>query len=354
MKSSRRRIALVMVVSALAAGTAPALAQAPSDDGAGLEHDAQHALSAGANVTSTDWTLVLERPDGGIPFVMAFDAYLPHVAYVSNTRAVHVTWSFGRGWKPSRAEEEQGAGVVVTDPNLPGTAYVSLGATLHVTRNAGLSFHPVGQASGISAVSPGNSNVLWAADMRGLFKSSDRGRTWSLSTRELANAEVVANSQRDVYAAPFGDRLYRTRDGGQTWSPGSRAGFWEVNRFAVDPGNHEVVYAVGWVGRPDTNPGLTKSVDGGETWSPASVELLGRSPSHVAVGAGGRVYVVDGETILVSMDGGASFTSSTDGIETNAISRVFPHPLLRCVVYALTDLGVYRSINGAGTCERDQ
>jgi hypothetical protein len=352
MRQSRCRHALVSFLLLLM-GCADAPSEEQTDRPA--EKTAEVEVQTEALQTSSPWTLVLQSNERGTTnSLIAFDAYLPNVAYLSTTSDLFVTWSFGRHWALATAEgAAQRVGAPVTDPNRPGTAYVMLDGSLHVTRNAGVTLRELGPAPGISAVSPGNASVLWAVDPRGLHKSVDRGRAWTVSNPELRYASIVANSALDVYAASFSERLYRTRDGGLTWELGTTAGFWELNYFAVVPRDHDTLFAVGWVGSPPWGPGLTKSVDGGETWTAASVDLVGQVVHRVTVGADGRVYILKGDGIFVSTDGGARFTHApSDGFGTSVIFNVVAHPRLPCVVYAMTAAGLFLSVNGAGTCGR--
>jgi len=172
------------------------------------------------------------------------------------------------------------------------------------TINAGTTFTPLFSrekviSMGDIAIAPSNPDVLYAGtgeeDSRnsispggGLYKSTDAGKTWTLTGLEATQAigrVVVHPTNPDVvYVAALGHiwgpnkerGLYKTTDGGATWALvkfiSNRAGFVDV---AMDPSNPEVLYAASWerVRGPyflrSGGPGsaLWKTVDGGGTWT---------------------------------------------------------------------------------------
>jgi photosystem II stability/assembly factor-like uncharacterized protein len=165
--------------------------------------------------------------------------------------------------------------------------------------------------------------------------------------------------------------VYRTTDGGKSWTKtldrGPEAGAIDL---AADPTNPNLVYATLWsMHRPPwsqyppvqgTGSGLFRSEDGGRTWSPVTG---GGFPSRdvgrigVAVAPGGeRVYaIVDaGEEggLYRSDDGGSTWRRVSDDARVTArgwyFGRVFLDPGDPDVVY-LPKVGLYRSTDGGST-----
>ena len=118
-------------------------------------------------------------------------------------------------------------------------------------------------------------NAAWNGTGGGIFKSIDNGKTWRQLAGGLPDAIIQANlaiapslTQRLVasVATPSGVNLYRSDDGGDSWSiatkdtrPASRIGGGDLSVPRFDPKNPDVVYVattVSW-----------KSTDGGKTWS---------------------------------------------------------------------------------------
>ncbi|NJD19850.1 MAG: hypothetical protein FIA95_11285 [Gemmatimonadetes bacterium] len=149
------------------------------------------------------------------------------------------------------------------------------------------------------AIAPSDTNQVWIGtgeeDSRnsispggGVFKSTDGGMTWSFKglkeTQPVGRIVVHPTAPNVVYVAALGaiwnsnpERgLYRTKDGGETWqlvkSISDKAGFVDV---ILDPRDPRVVWASSWerVRGPwflqSGGPGsaLWKSTDGGDTWA---------------------------------------------------------------------------------------
>src|SRR6266513_1424479 len=172
------------------------------------------------------------------------------------------------------------------------------------TTNGGTTWESVfdqqGAASiGDIAVAPSNANVIWvgtgeANNQRssswgdGIYKSENGGKTWTnmgLKKSEHIGRVIVHPTNPEIVfvaaAGPLwgagGDRgLFRTTDGGRTWKNvkniDTHTGFTDV---IFDPTNPDVIYAASFQRerRPYTyvgggpGSGLWKSIDGGDTWT---------------------------------------------------------------------------------------
>jgi photosystem II stability/assembly factor-like uncharacterized protein len=161
---------------------------------------------------------------------------------------------------------------------------------------------------------------------RGLYKTTDGGKTWSkiLNVSENTGITTLVQDPRDpdvMLAAAYMRRrhvytivnggpesaLYRTTDGGKTWSK-VRAGLPSVELgrigLAMAPTDPSTIYAM--VEAADKQGGVFRSTDGGVTWEKRnSYDEQGQYYSHVVVDPANkdRVYVMN-VFILVSDDGG--------------------------------------------------
>lgn len=152
---------------------------------------------------------------------------------------------------------------------------------------------------GALAVAPSDPNVVWVgtgeANPRndvsfgnGVYWSGDGGSTWSHrgldDSRHIARIVVDPQHPGTAYAAALGHvfgpnaerGIFRTRDGGLTWSKvlfvNDDTGASDV---AFDPANPRVLYAGMWEVRREawwltsggSHGGLFKSLDGGEHWT---------------------------------------------------------------------------------------
>ena len=189
-------------------------------------------------------------------------------------------------------------------PGDPSTFYVG-GANggIFKTTNGGTTFKPIFDnqpviSIGAIALAPSNPNIVYvgsgegnprndASIGNGLYRSNDGGDTWTHlgldDTDQITRVVIDPRNPDIVYVAALGHEwgptenrgLYKTTDGGKTWKKilykDQQTGCSDVD---IDPTNSDVVYAGMWtyLRRPwhfDSGGGETavyKSVDGGATW----------------------------------------------------------------------------------------
>ena len=199
------------------------------------------------------------------------------------------------------------AGRVTDVEAVPGNPKVFYVATatggIWKTINAGTMFFPVFDreriiSMGDIALAPSNPDIIYAGtgeeDSRnsispggGVYKSTDGGRTWTFvgleATQQIGRIVVDPTDPNVVYVAALGHAwnsnpergLYKSTDGGASWKlvkfVSDKAGFVDV---AMDPKDHNTLYASSWErvrgpyflrsGGPGS--GLWKSTDAGATW----------------------------------------------------------------------------------------
>ena len=125
-----------------------------------------------------------------------------------------------------------------------------------------------------------NPNTIWAATTSGTYKSLDNGATWN-KVHEVIMANDLIISQLDtnivvVACGNFsseGHGIYRTTDGGETWTqktenlPSTFAG---KAQLAINQSSSNIMYAsIGngfSVNAPDNKSWLCRSEDSGENW----------------------------------------------------------------------------------------
>ena len=141
------------------------------------------------------------------------------------------------------------------------------------------------------AVHPDDVRVIYVATASGgLWKSTNAGTTWdsifehqsTVSMGDVAlapgNPDIVwvgTGEQNNVRSSQFGDGVYRSDDGGETWQHMGLEGSRHVGRILIHPEDPDIVYvaALGSLWGPNPERGLYKTSDGGETWT----KLLGPS-----------------------------------------------------------------------------
>jgi len=131
----------------------------------------------------------------------------------------------------------------------------------------------------------------------GLWKTSDGGTTWtpvsdSFFRTSSVGAVAVSESNPDVVYAGMGetqlrgnviqgDGVYRSSDGGKTWEHRGLADTRAIARIRVHPANPDVVYAAAFGDpyAPSASRGVFRSRDAGKSWE----KVLFRDPRAGAV-----------------------------------------------------------------------
>ncbi len=134
------------------------------------------------------------------------------------------------------------------------------------------------------AVNPNNYSEYYVASASGhIWKTSNNGTTWSpifdnygaysmgCLTLDPNNSQVIwagtgeNNHQR---ALGYGNGVYKSEDGGDSWTNMGLKDSRQIGMIAIDPNNSNIVYvaAEGSVWGPGGDRGLYKTTDGGATW----------------------------------------------------------------------------------------
>jgi photosystem II stability/assembly factor-like uncharacterized protein len=210
---------------------------------------------------------------------------------------------------------------------------------------------PTNQAGRVSVIVgvPGDSSTFYVAGANGgVFKTTNAGTTWKpifdgqnvLSIGEIALAPsnpniiyVGTGEENPRNNASFGDGVYRSNDGGETWTHVGLEDSDRIARIRIDSRNPDVVYAcaLGHEWGPNEQRGVFKSTDGGKNWQKILYKdtLTGCSDIDVNPNNSNEIYAGmytylrqawhlrsgGGETALYkSVDGGATWKKLTNGI----------------------------------------
>ena len=181
------------------------------------------------------------------------------------------------------------------------------------------------QAGSISkvAVNPLHPSILLAgANAYGLFKSSDRGHTWSKtsgSSMGVAYGLAFNPTNPDVAFVATGNGLYETIDGAHTWQLEKRGihGVVDFRSVAVDPRDGTNIIAASHGGD------IYRSADGGTSWT-LSGSASGFPAYAIAFDPAreGHVIIGDNHGIVLSDDHGAKWkaASALQGQEVDVLA----------------------------------
>jgi photosystem II stability/assembly factor-like uncharacterized protein len=234
------------------------------------------ALEEESPFASLDWRAVGPKMAGGRVEAIAVPQGQPSTVYVGiGSGNVWKTTNNGLTWTPVfEKESSPSIGDIAVAPANPDIVWVGTGET-----------------------EPRHSGYSYAGT--GVFKSNDGGRTWTnMGLHESHHIGKIVIDPRDpdtVYVAAIGafwsaggERgVFKTSDGGRTWrkslDTGDRTG---VVDLVADPADSRILYAAAWQTVTGPESAIYKSTDAGRTWRRLSNGLpagpLGRIGLDVA------------------------------------------------------------------------
>jgi photosystem II stability/assembly factor-like uncharacterized protein len=223
------------------------------------------------------------------------------------------------------------------------------------TTNAGISFTPVFDAEGSFSIGTvtidaRNPNVVW------------------VGTGENNVQRVVA----------YGDGIYKSVDGGKSWTNMGLKESEHISRIVVDPRNSDIVYvaAQGPLFRKGGDRGVYKTTDGGRNWTRIlsvddwtganDIQMDPRNPDVLVATTwqrNRRVFAFiaggPGSAVYRSVDGGRTWNKSQSGFPSEELGRIGLSWSLADpnIVYAVADAangkgGFFRSRDAGASWER--
>ncbi|HVY36401.1 MAG TPA: hypothetical protein VHM31_00645, partial [Polyangia bacterium] len=265
----------------------------------------------------------------GMPSECGNTSYLashPSTDMLITTVAKHGLWASTDGgtswkqlWPAAGAQQITNRGSsMVFDPDHPDTFWESgiyNGPGVYRTTDDGATFVALGDAHHIDSVSVDLSDPQRLTLLAGgheqkntLYRSADGGATWTnvganlpAGTNFCTNALVIDKNVHLVGCSGYAggtDGVFRTTDGGKTWTATTTASAASLPLWAADGTIYwSLIY----------DHGLIKSTDQGRTWTQtvqAGVLKTGR-PLELP---DGRIVAAGPKTLMISTDKGASFT----------------------------------------------
>src|SRR5579862_1078417 len=276
------------------AGTGEADIRQDFDTGDGVYKTSNGGKSwsyAGLRDTHMIAKLVVNPRDPNVVYA----ASMGHVFKANAERGIFKTTDGGATWRKVLFVDDQTGGVDLSmDAHNPKVLYAAMwqaqrqpwkltsggpGSGLYKTTDGGTHWQKIstnpGFATGILgkigvSVAPTNSRIVYAivqAREGGVFRSNDAGATWKRVNSEWKlrqrafyyTAIFVDPTNAEVAYAPNVDAVYKTKNGGKTWS-GLETPHGDNHIVWVNPRNSKIILV-------GDDGGGTVSVDGGDTWS---------------------------------------------------------------------------------------
>ena len=318
-----------------------------------------------------------------MPAQAPLDAQAPRTASATAARPAKapmmasVDSTLFRGLKYRLAGHTRGGRVTTVTgvPSQPKTFYMGVASGgVFRTTNGGESWEPITDGKlplgsiGSIAVAESNPNIIYVgtgsdgvrsnvSTGHGIYRTLDGGKSWSYlglyAIGQVGAVRIHPTNPDIAWVAAYGDifkpnpdrGIYKTTDGGKSWKKtlymNDSTGAMDVE---LQPGNPNVVYA--WMNRIERKPwtiisgsragGFYKSTDGGETWTAGSkglpTGLIGKGNLGVTAANPQRIYA------LVEALPGAGLYRSDDAGATWALMNTNPGLTQRPFYY--TTLGV--------------
>ncbi len=234
-------------------------------------------------------------------------------------------------------------------------------------------------------------NVLFiGVNNGGVWKTTDYGHTWKpifddQPTGSVGCLAVAQSRPETIYVGSgeglqrpdlsVGDGVYKTTDGGKTWTNTGLKDGYQIADICVDPKNPDRAFAavLGHPYGPNETRGLFRTLDGGKTWKNVLYRGVDTGAVEVALDPTNPKTVYcslwaarqapwengawQGKTsgLFKSTDGGATWKPLTRGLPTpeQGLGRigftVFDKNRLYATVDATTNAGIYRSDDGGNS-----
>ncbi|MEP7344049.1 MAG: hypothetical protein ABI877_02220, partial [Gemmatimonadaceae bacterium] len=213
-----------------------------------------------------------------------------------------------------------------------------------------------GRIDDIEAVESRPSTIFVGSAGGGLWRSTNNGVTWStefdrfggsISIGDVAIAPsdpnivwVGSGEANSRQSSTWGDGVYRSLDGGTTWTHMGLRDTQAIGRIVIHPQDPNLVFvaALGHLWGPNAERGLYRTKDGGRTWQRVLAGDDNTGVVDVALDADGRtVYAATyqrqrrgfgfvgggpGSALWRSLDGGDSWEKLKSGLPSGPTGRI--------------------------------
>jgi photosystem II stability/assembly factor-like uncharacterized protein len=280
------------------------------------------------------------------------------------------------------ADKKDKPGAGLNEATLKGLQWRGIGPAMTAGRIADIAINHADRSTWYVGVGSG-----------GVWKTENRGTTWtpvfdSQGSYSIGCISIDPNNPETIWVGTgenvsgrhvgYGDGIYRSLDGGKSWSNMGLKDSQHIGMIAIDPRDSNVIYvaAQGPLWSAGGERGLYKTVDGGKTWSLilSSGEYTGANEVHLDPRNPDVIYASLHQrfrNVAALMDGGpeSGIHKSTDGGETwRELKNGIPSedkgkiglsisPVDPDVVYATIELsqrsgGLWRSLDAGASWEK--
>ncbi|MEY2963293.1 MAG: hypothetical protein RL754_554 [Bacteroidota bacterium] len=243
---------------------------------------------------------------------------------------------------------------IAVNPNNAAEMYLALASGgVWKTVNNGTTWNPVlenegSYSMGCVSIDPNNTNRIWVGSGEnnnqrsvaygdGVYRSDDGGKSWTnVGLKESEHIGMIAIDPRDgdhVWVAAYGPLwskggergVYETKDGGKNWSLklsiSEHTGFNEIH---LDPRNPDVMYATSHQRRRHVYTYLSggpesaiyQSIDGGNNWQKLTSGLPGGDVGRIGM----DISPVNPDVLYATIEGHGMYSSKDRGASWTKVS----------------------------------
>lgn len=258
----------------------------------------------------------------------------------------------GESWNVVRNSPSTDVGAIKVDPYDSKRIYVSVygfddeSNDIWMTKDGGISWNRIFGGRGYPApaaeIDPVDLRTVYVGvGPAFIYRSSDRGETWERITTPPAtypyflNALAIAPSNDSVLYAAYVSGLFKSTDKGTSWTKlPLDPGHWGISCVAVDPHDLNIVYATVF-SRGLPPGGVFKSTDGGMTWEEknngldnmkwdiSSLLISSKEPSTVFLGTYTAKGTNDTVGVFRTTNSATSWVPFDDGLPGGIYSLAF-------------------------------
>lgn len=198
---------------------------------------------------------------------------------------------------------------------------------------------------GAQALAVIDTNIYAGTFVSGIFRSSDKGKSWSAVNSGLTGEALYITgliaSGKNLFAGTWGGGAYRSTNNGASWTAVNNGITTHVHCFADSPNGMggTNLFAGTYFGE-----GVYLSTDNGSSWTVVSLGLTTKNVRTLAVspnGSGGiNLFAgTDGGGVFLSTNNGTSWTSVNTGLTSFVVNGLF---VSGSYLFAGTNNGIWR------------
>jgi photosystem II stability/assembly factor-like uncharacterized protein len=264
---------------------------------------------------------------------LVFDPQNSRTLYASTIGRLYRTTDGGTSWQELEVDDYfiDGNTLIAVDPHDSQTLYYANQSYVYQSTDGGAKWQTVKSVeecpaqiytTGSFVGHPSKSGVLYASEwdtpscQKGIYRSSDGGRTWIFIGPEGKRISQIAvgvdPKGNDVIYASDNTALYISQDGGATWA----TILYQVtachNSLLVDPDQPATVYC-----------GVSKSENYGVSWNELSTSPPHELTAMAILNEGSTIIAGTRSGLFVSVDSATSWTERSNGLANAPIELDF-------------------------------